>query len=401
MTATRKPRPRRIAADEAHAWARNLRLGNPYAKLVLSMLTIYVNGEGACFVGASALAEDCELALETVRRRLAWLESIGALCRLPQWVDENGRRNGDGRGRRTTDEIRLMIDADPDEIEARAQGAQSDPDPLRDRGQEQGPQTASPPVTPSLRRGPDSLEPEPEDSPPNPPPGGDADGMQGKGSEGEILPDHTWSGSDTWFDFEKAWTEPILHQNRTRGVWSALTDDERQTALTAAKGYVAWRKAQRRPPNVINADRFLKERDAWPSFVQQAEKAETRAQQVRVAVDSREAKAWNNIRKLGAAGSVWESGGYCYLPRPLTPQELAFADLPASGWTFLESGLDVQKIGAWQEFFDDALKGITRGVVVRDHGVGTNQRRGCRMPWPWPPRKDGSLSTAPPQAIPA
>src|SRR5882762_1075991 len=120
VTPTR--RKRRIAADEAHSWARNLRLRNPYAKLVLAMLSLYVNGEGICFVSISQLAEDCEFAAETVRRRLTWLESIGAIVRMPQWRDELGRLNSEGRGKRTTDEIRLMIDSDQDAIEAAAQG---------------------------------------------------------------------------------------------------------------------------------------------------------------------------------------------------------------------------------------------------------------------------------------
>jgi hypothetical protein len=87
-----KRRARRIAADEAHAWARNLRLNNPHAKLVLSMLSQYVNGDGICWVGIPSLAEDCELAVNTVRGRLAWLEEIGAIARKPQWLDEFGRR---------------------------------------------------------------------------------------------------------------------------------------------------------------------------------------------------------------------------------------------------------------------------------------------------------------------
>jgi hypothetical protein len=117
-----KRRPRRIAADEAHSWARNLRLGNIQAKLVLSMLSLYVNGDGICWVSAGALAEDCELSDDTVRRRLAWLDQIGAVARVPQWIDENGSRNGDGKGRRTTDKIKLLYDADADDIEARAAG---------------------------------------------------------------------------------------------------------------------------------------------------------------------------------------------------------------------------------------------------------------------------------------
>jgi hypothetical protein len=44
------------------------------------------------------------------------------IVRMPQWIDEYGRRNGEGRGKRTSDLIRLMIDVDPEVIEA-ARGA--------------------------------------------------------------------------------------------------------------------------------------------------------------------------------------------------------------------------------------------------------------------------------------
>ena len=91
-----KRRARRIAADEAHAWARNLRLRNPLAKLVLCMLTQYVNGEGVCFVSIDELGKDCELAPNTIRSRLTWLEEMGVIARRQQWLDEKGRRNADG-----------------------------------------------------------------------------------------------------------------------------------------------------------------------------------------------------------------------------------------------------------------------------------------------------------------
>lgn len=109
-------RLRRIGSDEAHAWARNLRLGNPYAKLVLCMLTLYVDAEGSCFVGAATLAEDCELSVNTVRGRLAWLENVGVIRRSPQWIDDKGNRNGEGRGRRTSDSVQLLIDCDAGKV---------------------------------------------------------------------------------------------------------------------------------------------------------------------------------------------------------------------------------------------------------------------------------------------
>lgn len=102
---------RRIGSDEAHAWARNLRLNNPLAKLVLCMLTQYINAEATCFVGIKALAEDCELSPNTVRERLMWLEtSARVIRRVEQWIDEGGQRNSARRGRQTSDLIVLLID---------------------------------------------------------------------------------------------------------------------------------------------------------------------------------------------------------------------------------------------------------------------------------------------------
>lgn len=122
MATNERRRARRIAADEAHSWARNLRLGNHHGKNVLKALTLYVDGDGYCFVAISTLAWDVELSDDTVRRRLQWLEEIGAIARYAQWIDERGVRNGDGRGKRTSDNIRLMFDADQGAIEARAAG---------------------------------------------------------------------------------------------------------------------------------------------------------------------------------------------------------------------------------------------------------------------------------------
>ena len=196
-----KPRPRRIAADEAHAWARNLRLNNPHAKLTLSMVSLYVDGDGYCFVSIPTLADDTELSTQTVRNRLTWLEEIGAIARVPQWVDEYGRRNGEGKGRRTSDLIRLMIDVDPELIEAGARGeietVSREVAPMPQIGSNSPPETADP--LPTLRRPYDSAEgltsePEPE-SPPKPPSGG----REGDREDlGENEPEHFAPAWQAW-----------------------------------------------------------------------------------------------------------------------------------------------------------------------------------------------------------
>jgi hypothetical protein len=302
-----KVRARRIASDEAHAWARNLRLSNPYAKLVLCMLAGYVNGDGICFVGIEALAEDTELSPDTVRKRLAWLEEVGGIARFPQWVDASGRRNGDGKGKRTTDEIRLLLSADADAIERRAAGDVSEsaetiegsdhgsetsvsPRPQQGLNQPQGSVGPAPALgQPSdSRKGPDSSEPEhePEESPHSPPSGGVGpdDLSDGEASE-------AWPHLETWKRFETAFVEPILHQRQCRQLWSALNETEREQAITVAAGYVAWRIGQRKPPNVINAVRLLRERDAWSGFAARAPKlreAEQPKQRNRIPLDTPE-----------------------------------------------------------------------------------------------------------------
>ena len=399
-----KPRARRIAADEAHSWARNLRLRNPYAKLVLCMTTLYVNGDGTCYVGIGELAKDCELAQETVRRRLSWLETVGAITRMPQWLDENGRRNGEGRGKRTTDEIRLMIGADADEIEARASGdtdvdADGETDavsPVHGRGLSEATPTSSPvhgggltddekgvspPVSPlaapSLRTGADSSEPEPEGIPP-PPLRGEGDDQSDHEAEGR-----DWQHLETWKRFETAWQEPILHQRMCRQIWSAFTDIERETAIKVARGYVKWRTAQRRPPNACNAQKILREREAWSRFAEMA--GPDPALRVFIAEDSPEYAALRVAGAItgvlpplvqfdperGVRGHWWKRGS---LPADLMGL-VVFADKHADEFTSLE--METPPAKAW--------------AARINHWIGFWPKT-LRVPCLWPPRKDGSFA---------
>lgn len=261
-----KRRPRRIAADEAHAWARNLRLGNPYAKLLLSMLTLYVNHEGSCFVSIAQLAEDCELAENTIRRRLTFLEQVGAIVKFPQWRDEHGRMNSDGRGRRTTDDIRLMVNADPDEIEARAAGtseANDAEEPSNLRGSPGEPQTdtadeGQTDISPSLgvqrpchSGDPLISEPEPEDSTQSP-------------SLNQPPPTEDTAFEEAWLRFVKAYPIDIGDVPLTRNLMRALSPDERELVIFGAWGYRKFVAEQDR--RSMDAHRFIRD-SKWLGFV--------------------------------------------------------------------------------------------------------------------------------------
>ena len=116
----------RIGSDQARVWVRSLRLGNPYAKAILMAVANYVNEDGTAFPGIATLHLDTEIAENTITARLRWCETIGAVTLAKCWVDENGRRNKDGRGRTTSQEIRFLLDADVEAISAAAHDSAPD-----------------------------------------------------------------------------------------------------------------------------------------------------------------------------------------------------------------------------------------------------------------------------------
>lgn len=388
VDATKKRRARHVASDEAHAWARSLPLNNPNAKTVLRALALYVNGEGCCFVGIDQLSEDTDLSADTVRRRLVWLEQIGAIVRLAQWLDENGRRNSEGRGKRTTDEIRLLLHADIDDIERRASGQESSDNnsistmettalsPSSQQGLSDGSDDAPEPVSPAPALGqPSQLcdhltsEPEPEISP-QPPSGGRVADVEG------------------WKEFEKDWQEPILRQTLAQQVWAALKPEERILARQAARGYVAWRKAQKKPPNVLGAHLFLKERDAWAGFAAKA--PDVPQASGGYDADSAEGKAVIAIYAI-ARTHPFESRGRISYAGEITPQLLAFADVEdRSAWMWIE---ERPQIAAWSNFLSAHVKSARPSLVI-SRGSGEGVRTGIYAPWPWPPSAEGKIYTS-------
>jgi hypothetical protein len=103
--------------------------------------------------------------------------------------------------------------------------------------------------------------------------------------------------------------------------------------------------------------------------------------------DSVEAKAIAALHELVGRGEAFRkiyrrTDGSVSFKLPMTPQFVKLAEMPDQAeWPVL----DYQQGGAWEgfvkQFFDEQ--------IMRRHF-----REGARAPWPWPPRKDGSLSPA-------
>jgi len=393
--AARKPRPRRIAADEAHSWARNLRLGNPYAKLVLCMLTLYVNPDGICFVGIEQLSDDTELSADTVRKRLAWLEHVGAVARFPQWIDGNGRRNGEGKGKRTTDEIRLLTDADIDVIEARALGDGAPISPSCQQGLSEEQDDAGPMV--ALGQPSDSgegltSEPEPEKIPPNPPLGGctTAD-VECEG----------WQEFKTAFEADG---DPIVRVSLAQQLFAALSPDERGKCTKAARGLIAHRLRQKKPPSKPSAQTFIREIGAWPTWSEHCPPDPVAVEPPTfVAVGSEEWKALCVLSRIRGEVDPQprrypDHGSGLMLPRPLTPAKLALSQFYGSDpatWAIADE--HSQQCGSWSEFAHAKPYNVFTGEVIKKETMPGRfvdwkvAKPGLRIPWPWPPRKDGTL----------
>lgn len=387
MTVLKKQRARRVASDEAHAWARSLQLNNPNGKSVLRAVANYVNGEGSCFVGLDQLAEDTDLSIDTVRRRLVWLEQIGAVVRMPQWLDANGRRNGEGRGKRSSDDIRLLLDTDIDAIEAAARGeAPSDGDdhgaeddrefsPSTVLGLNSGPKTVSPQLgvsQPSQSCEGLISEPEPEDSPLSP---------LGEGT------------SIDFDEFRKTWDEPIGRHSLVEPLFAALTSDERKLICKAASGFRVWQKLERKqgrkPPN-YSAQVFLRERKAWTEYaVFSPDMVAARSVHE---PDSIEARAIAMLHDLVGRNEAFRTivcgrDRMVHWSKPVTAQLRPFAQF--GPWQQVK--LDRNGAGAWERLMNEVFV----AGVVRKHF-----REGSTAPWPFPRSTTGKIytSSGPPQA---
>ncbi|MEH2705213.1 hypothetical protein ABIF21_000035 [Bradyrhizobium elkanii] len=381
-----KRRPRRIAADEAHSWARHLRLRNPGAKDVLKNLTIYVDGEGCCWVGIPSLAEDLEMSPDTIRRRLAWLEMVGAISREAQWIDEYGVRNGQQRGRRTTDKIRLLFEADVDAIEARAAGetvdAENDAvstasDPSKLRG-------SDPPAGTRLGLGRPSQsceglisEPEPEPESPQAPGGGEREPLRDEEVESE--PEHF---AETW----DAWPAK-LRRDLALAEFCKLPPDKARLCRAAVPHFLAMLKRLRRD-HVPNLNIFIRSRD-FEQFPTATLDEGPKALQGSYDAEGREGRAIKALYRFGR-GSLWENRGKVTYPLPITAGVLAFADLPAErDWHWIETPAQLFR---WSAFLNAHIHGRRADLMVM-RGVGADARRGFMAPHPWPPRKDGTWSS--------
>ena len=209
-----------------------------------------------------------------------------------------------------------------------------------------------------------------QDSPPTPPSGGASDPL--------------------WDRFVKAWSEPIGKFALTRSVWDDIATARRGEAITAARGYWAYRAKDPKPKAAVSAQSFLRDEAGWQQWLAYAPDGDTPATiNTAYPVNSREGKAICLLYKTAGLQAFLETvmirKGVVNYIRPMTPRIAALAEAIDDRGVILTH----QQAGAWDEF-------------IRDSVTATNRRRlqdGNWAPRPWPPRKDGTWPTAGPPTL--
>lgn len=193
-----------------------------------------------------------------------------------------------------------------------------------------------------------------------------------------------------WDEFCTVWREPMPRHDLARSAWEHLATDKHPTATAAARGYVAWREAQRKPPTPISAQTFLRDETGWAQWLRFVPSADGTVPVVSLGcfeAASLEAKAISALYEIAGRGEFFRQvkcrGGKVYFSDPLTLRLLALAAVPPRDeWV----RVDRQQAAAWEGLLGEHLQ------IVRPRLA-----EGASAPWPWPPRKDGTLSpTGPP-----
>lgn len=182
--------------------------------------------------------------------------------------------------------------------------------------------------------------------------------------------------------FEQRWpTAAADDRQRTGYAAEALSEDEEQAALAGIGPFLENLKRLGRK-NTPAGWRYLEEK-RWTLLEASKAAAPVLAQ---FAPGSREGRAIATLFEIAGKSdffqrAIFRHGSINYRVE-VTPQLLRLADeVPRADWCELTR----QQAGAWTSFIADRMGNLPPARLAE----------GSRAPWPWPPRKDGTLSAPP------
>lgn len=183
--------------------------------------------------------------------------------------------------------------------------------------------------------------------------------------------------------FEARWpTAAADDRQRTAYAWEALSEAEEEAAIKGIAPFLENLKRLGRK-GVPAGWKYLEEK-RWTLL--ETEKSPTdKPRALMFAPDSAQARAIIAIHAVARVTPFRLQSGEISFLREVTPQLLAMAKAPPrENWPFIE---ERNQIGAWRGFVGNC---VTRSIptFVEER----NGKSGVFAPWPWPPRKDGTLS---------
>ncbi|WP_354132781.1 hypothetical protein [Bradyrhizobium sp. RT9a] len=327
------------------------------------------------------MASKARLSRATMFRRLSELEDLKVLSRRKYYTEAGTPRY----------EIKLDLDLRISlPLRSRRKGDEDDPDGenaeipksqaetlagAESHGSETG---AVSPVRPAQSHSCDSISPTlSKELPPNPPPGGFRSKREVERSE---------EREAVWRAFLGVYPGiSAMPQDDARNALDALPIDETEWAISSAPLYAAeCRKLSKAPKN---AHTWLRK----AMFKNFPRGGPPPARPDSFAADSPEGRALAALHQVARKTIPTINGRVTYRGE-VTPQLLAFAQAgERSAWPWIESSDATRdQIAAWARFIEAHVPG-PRGPLIETRGLGANQRAGIHAPWPWPPKKDGSI----------
>jgi hypothetical protein len=201
----------------------------------------------------------------------------------------------------------------------------------------------------------------------------------------ENLQDQSWS------TFVTSWHFPITDLLKAKGVWKALTDVERDDAVTGAKGYRSYIDGERKAGRnraVKDAHRWLRDK-LWLGYLTAGRDAEAVAERFDAPENSEEWNAWEVFyRCCGQSGIpsfliLTNGGTRANLPQRWPPVGREFDEM--ANWQNVYAGSG--QFAAWLRRLRE-LKDVRIATRTVQHEGRSVQA--LNVPDEWPPNKTGS-----------
>jgi hypothetical protein len=386
---------------EALNWARKIYVGDSLAKSLLRAIADYADEHGHAWPSHSRLAADCEMSESTVKRRIAQLEEIGLVVTFRCWIDDLGRRNREQRGRETSRDIVLALGTMRDPPAATSETTDGGPDegggsdstpssgvegvPAAPHGVQRDPPGGShvtTPNEPSLNQ---------KDSPQTPQVGGGC--LEG---EARKLFEYFLHNCLGW--------RTQANQERIVAMFAALSEAD-QIACAAASPVHA---AECTKLKKKSQDAWKLIRDSYWTRYPEARMPERKPDPVWIS-DPGDLAALRLLavitdRPPPRTIDDPERGTGFWRAMPVTPDLLALASgdaVDVLDWFVAEP--ETREFNAWRHRLHDWTGQWVEPRLVMRRGTHTiqlpgqqpfeaqNRTQGIPVPWPFPPRKDGTI----------